>query len=141
MKNKLFYLSIFFLLFYSSVFSQRNKDQIQSEKIAFITKEVDLTPEEAQKFWPVYNESNKQKAEISLKLKKLNNDYIKNRDNLSEKEVEEILSKMIKLKKRQSQVNFESFEDFRAILPADKVLDYYMAEQKFKKILLKRLAK
>ena len=32
-----------------------NKDQIVSQKIAFFTKFLDLTPEEAQKFWPVYN--------------------------------------------------------------------------------------
>ena len=30
-------------------------DEIMSQKIAFFTQELDLTPEEAQKFWPVYN--------------------------------------------------------------------------------------
>ncbi|MBQ5517559.1 MAG: hypothetical protein IIT92_04060, partial [Bacteroidales bacterium] len=34
---------------------QRKKDweRLQAEKIAFITQELDLTPEEAQVFWPV----------------------------------------------------------------------------------------
>ncbi|MGH2566044.1 MAG: hypothetical protein ACRDE8_00835 [Ginsengibacter sp.] len=31
-------------------------EKIQSLKIAFITQKLQLTPEEAQKFWPVYNE-------------------------------------------------------------------------------------
>ena len=37
---------------------QRKKEfeRIQAEKIAFITQELDLTPEEAQVFWPVYNQ-------------------------------------------------------------------------------------
>ena len=37
---------------------QRKKEfeRIQSEKIAFITQELDLSPEEAQVFWPVYNQ-------------------------------------------------------------------------------------
>ena len=31
------------------------KQKMMSEKIAFLTVELDLTPEEAQAFWPVYN--------------------------------------------------------------------------------------
>lgn len=31
-------------------------ERIEAEKIAFITKELDLTPAEAQKFFPVYNQ-------------------------------------------------------------------------------------
>ena len=30
-------------------------EEILSQKIAFFTQELDLTPEEAQQFWPVYN--------------------------------------------------------------------------------------
>ena len=33
------------------------KEKIQSEKIAFLTTEIGLTPEEAQAFWPVYNQA------------------------------------------------------------------------------------
>ena len=32
------------------------KKRMMSEKVAFFTVELDLTPEEAQKFWPVYNQ-------------------------------------------------------------------------------------
>ncbi len=31
-------------------------ERIEAEKIAFITKELDLTPSEAQKFFPIYNQ-------------------------------------------------------------------------------------
>src|SRR3546814_14932243 len=31
-------------------------ERIEAEKIAFITKELNLTPAEAQKFFPVYNQ-------------------------------------------------------------------------------------
>ena len=32
------------------------KQKMMSEKIAFLTVELNLTPEEAQAFWPVYNQ-------------------------------------------------------------------------------------
>ena len=33
-----------------------NENALESLKIAFLTKQLNLTPEEAQKFWPVYNQ-------------------------------------------------------------------------------------
>ena len=35
---------------------QKKREKIHAQKIAFISTEVDLTPAEAQKFWPVYNQ-------------------------------------------------------------------------------------
>ena len=37
------------------------KEKMMAEKIAFLTLEVGLTPEEAQAFWPVYNQISKEK--------------------------------------------------------------------------------
>jgi len=36
--------------------SKEKRAQLESFKIQFITKKLGLTPEEAEKFWPVYNE-------------------------------------------------------------------------------------
>ena len=35
--------------------NQSAKDKIEALRIAFISQQLNLTPEEAQKFWPVYN--------------------------------------------------------------------------------------
>jgi Spy/CpxP family protein refolding chaperone len=34
---------------------EHKKEMVQAMKTGFITKELDLSPEEAQKFWPIYN--------------------------------------------------------------------------------------
>jgi hypothetical protein len=44
--------------------SKEQRAQMESFKIQFITKKLNLTPEEAEKFWPVYNEQ----KEASKKL-------------------------------------------------------------------------
>ena len=36
------------------------KEKMMSEKIAFLTHEINITPEEAQAFWPVYNKVGKE---------------------------------------------------------------------------------
>ena len=42
----------------SSVFSQKrgeNKEKIKALKIAYLTEKLDLSSNEAEKFWPIYN--------------------------------------------------------------------------------------
>ena len=34
----------------------RMKERVEAQRIGFITQRVNLTPEESQQFWPIYNE-------------------------------------------------------------------------------------
>lgn len=38
----------------------KRMQDIEALKVAFISRELELTPEDAQKFWPVYNQYNKE---------------------------------------------------------------------------------
>ena len=56
MKNK-FIFPILFLLMASISFAQGfrdKKEKVKALKVAYITEQLDLTTEEAQKFWPIY---------------------------------------------------------------------------------------
>jgi predicted O-linked N-acetylglucosamine transferase (SPINDLY family) len=44
---------------------EQQREKIESQRIAFITQELDLTPAEAQAFWPVYNEYDKKRHELN----------------------------------------------------------------------------
>ena len=50
-------LLILFLCISTAYFcnAQKEKDDINTVKIAYITNQLNLTPTEAQKFWPIYN--------------------------------------------------------------------------------------
>ena len=37
------------------------KEKMMSERVAFLTMEMNLTPEEAQVFWPIYNQIHTEK--------------------------------------------------------------------------------
>ena len=60
----------------------QNGNQLVALKIAYITKRLDLSPEEAQKFWPIYNQ-------YTEELKRTRQDAI--RGNKSEIELDEAL--------------------------------------------------
>jgi hypothetical protein len=53
MKNTLIILLT--TLTFSAFAQPRNHEKIESMRVAFITNRLSLTPEESQKFWPVYN--------------------------------------------------------------------------------------
>ena len=48
--------------------SEKKQENIEALKVAFISKELDLTPDEAQKFWPQYNQYSKELKAIKLSI-------------------------------------------------------------------------
>lgn len=121
-------LSIFaFLLVFSFVATaqdnSRKKDstgrnKITALKIAYLTSKLNLSPEEAQKFWPIYNK-------YSEELSKLRSDARKN--GTPELEVEE---KVLAIRKKYNS-------EFSKALPPDKVNAFYKAEKEFGTMLKK----
>lgn len=59
-KNIFTTLCLLFALQLTSNAQQRNFEAIESEKIAYITKELKLSPAEAQRFFPLYNKYNEE---------------------------------------------------------------------------------
>ena len=91
MKTKIIY-PILFLLISSFSFSQgfkEKKGKVKALKIAYITEELDLTTEEAQKFWPIYNAFDDKQSELRHeKMRAILDRYEpENIEKLSEKEV------------------------------------------------------
>lgn len=59
-KQILITLCFLFAFQFVSFSQQRNFDVIENKKIAYITKELKLTPAESQKFFPIYNQYNRE---------------------------------------------------------------------------------
>ena len=94
--KKLIPLLLLFISF--SSFAQRNgiiKERIKAQKVAFITEQLSLTSEEAQGFWPIYNEFEETTDKIrSQELRSIKMQLRRNPD-LSDKEADELLKKLI----------------------------------------------
>lgn len=112
---------------------QEMMSRLQSEHIAFLSSELELTPEEAEVFWPVYNKAQKEQRENH----KLYGTAFKNlkaalRENKSEKEVKEALNAYNKAKKEQKNVLAEYQDEFVKILGVQKTAKLYVAEDSFR---------
>jgi hypothetical protein len=113
--------------------------RIEAEKIAFFTRRMDLSPEEAKLFWPVYNDYVSRRNKIRLDknnlLKYLNQNY----KNLDDKELEESGDKVIAYTVEEAMLTQNYHKKFKEILPPFKVIMIYQTETQFNKILLEQL--
>jgi hypothetical protein len=125
---------ILFLNMSTELIAQERREhyqRIEAIKVAFITKKLDLTTEEAQKFWPVYNNYQK---ELMVLMRKRREDRQKTDIDPNEKINEDLTyeSRMLDLKKKYKKL-------YLKVIPAEKVLLLYQAEREFREHLIKQL--
>ena len=113
-----------------------SKEKMEAHKIAFITKELDLTPEEAQVFWPVYNEYEKDKK--AIKKERMPKP---NLEELDDTQADKLIKAHLDNKSQGLALEKEYVEKFKQVLPTKKVLQLMIVERRFKEEVLKDLRK
>ena len=110
------------------------RERMMNEKIAFLTREIGITPEEGQKFWPVYNQINEQREQAMFKVfkayKELSEGIKKGRP---EKEISNLLDIYIAAQNAQKEVETGLAERFKSVIPVEKVARLYIAEENFRR--------
>jgi Spy/CpxP family protein refolding chaperone len=137
-------LSLFFILslFSANVAAQSSSGaakRIQQEKVRYFTNQLELTPQEASKFWPVYNDYSARKSRINKEKQTTTTYYKNNAENLSEEEINNLLNDMIELKEKETELLKTYNDKFLNILPPEKVMNIYIAEVEFRQYLIKKL--
>lgn len=139
-------LTAFALLSVSRVQAQPQKgtdwqDKIKSEKIGFITAELNLTPEEAQIFWPVYNKIAAEKSELQKKVKEAYGALLKalKEDTASEQEINKLLDNYLAAKQAVQDAGKQDAQKFRKVLSGKKVAQLYVAEEKYRRQSIRNL--
>lgn len=114
-------------------------NKIQTQRIAFFSQRMGITPAEAEKFWPVYNEYTQKKNTIVAEKNKLTKFYSTNSATMTENDVDVVIQKYVSLSKQETDLFEEYNKKFRSFLPAQKVMKLYLAEFEFKEWLLKQI--
>lgn len=121
-------------------FQDNWKEKIMSEKIAFLTMEMGITPEEAQVFWPVYNQVDKERDEA---IRRVFRSYKDVEDAVAagkgEKELNKLLDEYLAALKAQGEVEQKAYKDYAKVLPTEKLAKLYVAEEKFRRHHIRKL--
>jgi len=132
-------LSVFFSVEHTQAQALDKIEKLRAHKIAFFTEKLQLSPEEAQQFWPVYNEYQKRKNKIIEERKNTSRHFIQDFKTLTDKEIEELTDKYIQSFNQETELLVEYYEKFKQVLPIRKVMRVYQAENQYKNFLLRQI--
>lgn len=140
MKKGVFAFVALLLLSAPTLYAQiQTRERLESYKIAFFTQRLKLTPGEAEKFWPLYNDLQAKKAGIQAERQQLNRKSNLEAETLSDRELTTLGDKLIELEVAETDLSVKFHQHLKAILPPGKVIKFYQAENQYKIFLLNQL--
>ncbi len=108
----------------------KTRAKIDAARAAYITERLGLTPQEAEKFWPVYNEFAQQRESMRK-------DYIQARK--SGVEDKELVEMGLKIKQQELDLEKEYSGRLMNIITPQKLMNLRQAEGEFRQIIIKQI--
>jgi len=114
------------------------RQKMEAYKIGFFTEGLELTPEEAQQFWPIFNERER-------KMKALKKEHRPDKrpdfDTMSEAETQQMLNRYFEMRQRELDLDKEYSSKFIKVLHPRKVLKLRHLEREFKRTIIDEFRK
>ena len=98
--------------------NERIGEKIRSLEIGYLTKQLQLVPEEAEKFWPVFNQYRKETRTIML---------------------DEKLTDQLERDQKLLDIRKKYKKNFTTILGTDRAQEVYDSEDRFKALVRKEM--
>jgi hypothetical protein len=111
-------------------------EKLESMKIAFFTERLNLTPEEAKVFWPVYNAFQEDLEKLRKEHRESLMDAKDNMDKLTDKDFERLVDNELIFRQNELDVFKKYSSRFKQVLPIRKVAKLYRAEEDWKRKVL-----
>jgi len=142
---KKIYITILMMLFLViSIKAQgrnESREKIKSLKIAYLTEQLNLTTNEAEKFWPIYNSFDQEQQELRIKQRSEIHKVLKERgeiDVMDEKEAEKLIMSKLAIDKLLFESQKEFIQKIKKIISYKKIIKLQMAEMEFGRKLMKK---
>lgn len=129
----------------SSSFGQsrsETREKIKALKVAYLTEQLQLTKQEAEKFWPIYNNYDEKLTQLRINDRYAIKKKIEasgGKENMSEKEAKEITQTILSIE----QKSYETLKEFTAklseVISYKKILTLQIAEREFNRKMLRKL--
>ena len=116
---------------------EQKKKKIEAIKVAYLSNALELTIEESQSFWPVYNEL--QDKEIELRLEQSRNFKDLESDEISDEALEKMIYSMAEAEIGIAKLRKSYIDDFIKIIGAKKNAKLIRAEKEFGRRMMNRI--
>jgi len=109
-------------------------EKIKAYRVAVFTEILNLSSEEAQGFWPIYNEYLDKRESLQKELK-----MTRQIDGMSDNEVEDYIKKYFELRNKELDLEKDLTQKLRKVLPLRKIAKIPVAEREFREALVQKL--
>ena len=111
--------------------------QLENAKIAFITNRVALTQDQAQKFWPLYNEFSDRRRELNRSGRLLRREIT---EGMTDEQLRDNFTQSFNTRQQELNLEKEYFDKFQKVISLRQVAQLFQAERDFTKEVIRRVA-
>lgn len=119
---------------------QQNKERIEAQKVAFITDRLDLSVDEAERFWPVYNNYKNQLEANRKAWREANKITPEDIDEMTDTEAMDISQAQLVHEQEMLDLRKELINNMKGVIPPQKVLKLLEAEKEFRVELMRKVS-
>ena len=115
--------------------------RIQSDKKAIVTKSMDLTAEEAKKFWPLYDQFQHEQAVPESSANRAILDLVAAGGTLTDANAKRLVDQVQAAALEEARLNQKQFKQLLKVLPTRKAARYMQIESKLQAVVRYETAK
>lgn len=116
---------------------RNGKEKIEAARIGMITERLGLSPEQAEKFWPLYNEYREKRKEMQREFKTKRKDF--DGKEASEEQRKTMLKLGHNFKQRQLDLEKKYSDRLLNVISSKQAIQLRRSEEQFRQMLLKKL--
>jgi len=119
-----------------------NSEKLQAARIAFLTNRLELTPETAKVFWPIFTEYDNEKSTLSKKYGTQKRSlFDEDTRNISDENADKMLA--IYLEQKQAELDLEKIylSRFKEVLSMRQVWRVIRFDSDFRRSLMERVSR
>lgn len=111
---------------------RKGHEQLEAQKVAYITEKLGLTPSESEKFWPIYNQYWTQRRSIA----RAKREVYKQIETQTAGDTQ--IASIVRLQREEADVIERYAKMFETVVSVDKTAKFFVAEESFKGYLVRR---
>jgi len=114
--------------------SKEARQRIEAQRIGFITQKLNLTPEEATKFWPIYNEYKDALRDMKDDMERP--DLM----SITDDEATAVIERHLQQEQKRLELKKKLFSQLRNVISSRKIILLQASEREFNRELLQRVS-
>jgi hypothetical protein len=118
------------------------KQKLKADKKLLVAGNMDLSDADAKKFWPIYDEYQKDLEQVNQKLANTIKEYADafNKGPIQDNTAKKLLNEAISVEEQESKLKRTYAEKLEKVLPYSKVARYIQIETKVRSLIKMELA-